>query len=200
MLGAEGSLMLHVFKDHDFIFYHMYKCGGTSVKKMLLRLRLPSEQLGKGHLPLSTYADKVDLDAYRIYANIRNPYARIVSMFEFIRQMKYTRRPQDLPFESFFYDWFMDKKKSKEYPEFSSRQDSLFVGGKLPETLYVIKLEDVDRFWPRIIKRHFDFDVQFVPRFNTTIHQKDTMEYFDADMIKEVKKKEAWAIDQYCLY
>ena len=193
------------------MFYHMYKCGGTSVKKLLFRLNKDAEMLtgkkqqgetfGKGHEPLSLYKNKVDYNNYRLYANIRNPYARIVSMYEFVSQMKRANiRYKDLTFKRFFYEWFLNEKQNKRYPEFSSQQDSLFVEGKLPETLFTIKLEDVDRFWPRIIKKHFNFDMQFMPRFNTTAHQKDTMEYFDADMIKEVKKKEAWAIDQYCLY
>ena len=62
-----------------------------------------------------------------------------------------------------------------------------------------MKLEEVDRYWPIIIKRHFGVNLQYVPKFNSTIHG-DAMPYFDDDMIECVKEKEAWAIDQYCLY
>ena len=184
-----------MFVYKDFAFYHMNKCGGTSIKKILKQLNLDFKQIGKGHHPLSS--KKCNLNKYRIYTNIRNPYHRIVSMYEFARQVirgRHKNAPKD--FEDFFYNyWLVNKPKTVE---FYSQQEQLFVGGKLPENLTVVKLEDVDKYWPEIIKQHFNTEISFIPRMNMTIHG-DPMEYFDKEMIEQVKQKERWAVNQYML-
>jgi hypothetical protein len=183
--------MLHLYKNNNFMFYHIYKCGGTSITRMLRDTKAHGGlTIGDTNRPVSECADR--LGDYNLYANIRNPYDRIVSMCAFAHQSV----PCTIPyFKDFFYNAYL---KNAEY-WLTSQQETLFVDGKLPENIFLIKLEEVDKHWPIIMKRHFGVDVQCVPKLNTSVHDK-TMSYFDDDMIKCVKEKEAWAIDQYCLY
>ena len=184
-----------MFVYKDFAFYHMNKCGGTSIKKILKQLNLKFKQIGKGHYPLSS--KKCDLNKYRIYTNIRNPYHRIVSMYEFGKQVVQGRY-KDMPenFKDFFYNCWLDNKKDAK--DFYSQQKQLFVGGTLPENLSLIKLEEIGKHWPEIIKQHFNVEISFIPKMNTTMHG-DPMKYFDEEMIEQVRQKEQWAVKQYNL-
>ena len=185
--------MLYLYKDNDFVFYHMYKCGGTSIVTMLLNVKRQSVQIGDINRPINECVRKGELDDYSLYVNIRNPYDRIVSMYKFVSQWA-TKPPS---FKNFFYDSYLENSEEEWW--LNSQQKSLFVDGKLPENIFMVKLEEADRYWPVIMKRHFDVDIQYVPKFNATIHG-EAMSYFDDGMIEEVKRKEVWAIEQYCLY
>jgi hypothetical protein len=188
--------------SYDFAFYHMNKCGGTSIRKILARLDRHFKQVGKGHEPLGK---KKKLNKYKhVYVNIRNPFHRIVSMYEFEKQIlsipaagnKLYKHGIPIDFNDYLYNFWLSNEN--KIPEFFTQQDLLFVEGKLPENVQLIKLEEVDQHWPSIISRHFDTNITMVPRMNTTMHG-NPMEYFDDEMYEAVKNKEHWVAKLYNL-
>jgi len=75
-------------------------------------------------------------------------------------------------------------------------EEFLLIDGKVPENITIVKLEEIDKVWPKIIKKHFGLEISLLPRENTTIH-REPMEYFDEEMIEKVKQKEGWILKYY---
>lgn len=177
----------------DFAFYHMNKCGGTSVIKMLDSLGLKFKQIGEKHGAM--FIKNYDISDLTIYSNIRNPFARIVSMYEtrkqFSRRMLFKKN--SITFKDFFYDWWLEKTTDP----FRPMHEHLFIDDELPENMILVKLEDIDSEWPRIIKKHFNREIGDVPRENATIQNGHYMNYYNDSMIADVNKKEWWAVEQY---
>ena len=174
----------------DFAFYHIAKTGGTSVRKLLYSTGLPFKQVTKDHLPVTKWRARRWLKKCKyIYTNVRNPFARIVSLHQFS-----TRRSK-LPFKEFFDEWFFNPRK---LDWLKSMEEYLMLDGKIPENITIVKLEEINEVWPRIIEEHFGKKVLTVPQENRTLHD-EPMTYFDNDMIKLVHEKEKWACDYYCL-
>ena len=185
---------MYVHKDsYNFAFHHIPKTGGTSVKRMLLETGLPFRNIVEDvHAPLNE--KKKYLGKYKhIYTNVRNPYERIVSLYTF----NTLRRKFGVPeasFSDFFHDyWYLNPEKSEWL---LSMEEHLFVDGDIPKKVKVLKLEDMERAWPAIIKYNFDKEVLKVPRENTSLHG-EAMEYFDKEMIGKVKKKEGWVLENF---
>lgn len=177
----------------DFAFHHIPKTGGSSVKRMLLTTELPFKNVGKDvHTPLGE--KKEHLGKYKhIYTNVRDPYERIVSLYTF----NTLRRKFGVPeasFDDFFHNfWYPNPEKSEWL---LSMEEHLLVAGSIPKKVKVLKLEDMKRAWPAIIKYNFDKDVLEVPRENTSLHG-EPMEYFDKEMIEKVKQKEGWVLENF---
>jgi len=181
-----------IFPHQHFAFYHMNKAGGTSICKMLESLPYKWEQVGKKHTPLSR-KDFPEFSEYAVYTNIRNPFSRIVSIYEYRRQFSQRTRFKTVSFNEFFYEYWL----AKPLDEFKPQHEYLFLNGKIPENVHCVKLEEAETWWPSIVKSHFGRDVE-VPRLNTTAHG-DPMGYFRGGMVKAVKTKEWWACGEYGL-
>lgn len=182
-----------ICKEKNFGFYHVPKCGGTSIIQMLQSLPYKWEQIGEKHVPLS--AKDYDSSGLTLFANIRNPFARIVSIYEYNRQFSQEKRFREIDFRSFFYEHFLNPE-DKDSQAHRPIHEYLLIDGSLPENLSVVHLEKSEVIWPDIIKVFFNREV-VIPKVNSTIHD-DPIGYFDERMRNEVIKREWWAFDQYC--
>jgi len=180
-----------MYAHNDFAFHHVPKTGGMSVKKMLHLTGASMKQVAKDHILLDSWKGHRCLKKYKhIYTNVRDPFARIVSLYKF-----WTTRRGEMSFDKFFYDCWLAKKKL--YNPFRHTTDEyILVKGKVPENVTIIKLEEINEMWPQIINHHFGKKFLSVPRENTTYH-KNPMEYFNDEMVNIMKKKEGWVIRNY---
>jgi hypothetical protein len=191
-----------VYSGRDFAFQHVNRCGGMSVVNVCNDIAGPPDPCtvrpGSQHQPihtrlkrLSIYWPDVDVRMLSIYANIRNPFDRLVSIYA--RRCdagRYLRAGRS--FKWFFYNEYLPTNTTPNGPI----EPMLAVNGKLPDGLEVIKFEDMADRWPAIIKKHFDVELREWPRCNSSNHE-NPMSYYDNSMVKEVQRTEQWAIKYF---
>lgn len=172
----------------DICFLHIPKTGGTSVRKLLGLTGASIKQTGNNHIPIVTRKGRRYIRKHGcIYTNVRDPFARIVSLHQF------STRSKEMEFKKFFDEWFFNPKK---LDWLKSMEEYLMLDGKVPENLTIVKLEEIDEVWPKIIEKHFGKKVLLVPKENATVHD-EPMKYFDEGMIKKLKKKEGWVLENF---
>lgn len=98
----------------DFVFIHIPKTGGTSIRQMFIRDYPGSLTIyGEKHLPLREYFDSLVQDRFK-FTIVRNPYERQVSFYQhFLRNLAAT--PEEISFKDFFYMRSLEPNFYQEY-------------------------------------------------------------------------------------
>lgn len=186
-----------LYDKYKFAFQHVNRSGGMTVRTAIEDIAGPPDSLsvplGASHQMMKTRLDRlrsngIDIDNYSIYANVRNPLHRIVSIYHF---RKSRGRYKTLSFKDFFYTEYVKEVSVASGPI----HKMLLVDGVLPLNVKVIKLDEIPTHWPIIIFSKFKKLVK-LSHLNKSIH-KDPMEYYSKRMIKIVKDRESWVIENY---
>lgn len=186
-----------VYEEYKFAFQHVNRCGGTTVRKAIESLAGPADSCttppGAAHQLMKTRLRKlrskeVDIDNFSIYANVRNPFHRVVSIY-FFRVL--TNRFKEISFKDFFYGYYWEKKTVASGPI----HPMILVDEKVPDNLKIIKVEELNTFWPDIILRHFGKGVE-LNNLNQSDHN-DPMSYYDKEMKSLVKQADWWVIENF---
>lgn len=192
-----------IYQKNNFAFQHINRTGGTSVKRMLRGIAGDPDKgslWGKiEHRPLDVRLKRIreqfsniDIDNIPIYVNVRNPFDRIVSIFAYRRKRgKYFK----VYFKNFFYNMYMKTARAVNDAE----EAFCCVDGVKPENVRVVKFEDINHEWPRIVSEHFGPQIDIWPKMNSSLHD-EPMSYFNKRMIDEVLQKEKWVIENYYPY
>ena len=70
-----------VNRHHDFFFYHMMKCGGTSIREMLAGTGVEKYRLYK-HSKVSMIEYEYDVSKFKnSFTVVRNPWERMYSLY-----------------------------------------------------------------------------------------------------------------------
>ena len=184
--------------------YHINKCGGTSVKNALASVfAKPGWKVGLQHFhePLQNKLELLGSKFYKytIVTTVRNPYDRIVSLYSF-RKEQYSRKPADVKYkaayEMSFDVWFFKDLLKDPMLHDSWQSDWLLIDGKIPENVYILKLENIDIELAVFLKEKFDRVLhKEVRRLNRSRHK-----HYDFYMTSEIKaiinEKEKWLFDQ----
>lgn len=178
-----------VCREKNFAFQHVPNCGGTSVREMLTSL--PGKWEEVGDTKHSALGEIVGAESFAIFANIRNPFDRIVSMYEKRRQQSQVKPFKNVDFKTFFYGHYLINLQVG----YESVHKCLLVKGQLPYGITIIKLKEADSAWPRIVREHFQREA-ILPELNSTEHG-ESMAYFNNEMNNLVQQKEWWACEQY---
>lgn len=183
--------MTWLLPNSNLIFIHIPKTGGTSITKSLrdsgyiieppefnkkdLEKLLPDIKRMPTHSKISWYKTiGLELDKYRFFAQVRNPYTRIVSLYYFIRQQDksrieghvnprnfrrdidfYKRRYEfydKMSFEQFVINFTNEVTRKNIFDEWVVEKTSQIEYGWTPQYLWlkggdvsVFKLEEVDK-------------------------------------------------------
>lgn len=192
---------LHRYPKHKIAIHHIPKCGGTSLKEYIgvSVLGYEAEKYKGKHIPLKYIYDEVK--DYNIISSIRNPYERVVSLYEF-RRKKYNRLKNKkmiriafkLDFKSWVKKWLIPKSTSTHSD--TSISNSILVGGKVRSNLTIVKLEDVSNgvndFFEKLGIRT---DSEF-PHRNRTVY-KDWKEYYDDETVEIIYNWDKYVCDHY---
>jgi len=188
------------YAKNKFAFQHVNRTGGTSVRDVVRDL------VGKpdrGSLDNSTphRPMEIRLKWFRkfckefkdvpIYANVRNPFSRIVSIYSYrVGTGRFKKKAKD--FKWFFYEVYLNGT----IPNGPIKPFLVDKDGKTPRNLKVIKFEDLNVEWPRIIEKHFNTTVDQWPRENASEHDH-WLSYFNKDMMRRVIKHERWTFKNF---
>ena len=185
-----------VYEKNNFAFLHINKTGGLTIKHIL------NELVGKHtsgidqhrtlkfeYIRKATRYPDFDICKIPIYTNVRNPFDRIVSMYAY-RKFRLNYKQRGITFKNFFYNIYM-KGNVVNGPI----SEFLLVNAGLPKNVNVVRLEDIDKEWPKIIKKHFNKDIGNIPKINKS--NKLTAYTFNSKMIDLVLDREKWVIKNY---
>ena len=192
--------------DYKVAYLHINKTGGTSIKQHLVDITHPAHaiQMGPTHGPL---ASKVRLLGERFYdytilTSIRNPYARLLSIYLFRRrrfkdgeEAPAMKAAHGLPFKR----WFVETIKHSTRLTDLSISDSILIEGMLPDNVYLVAVEsltkDIDRFVKDVMEIGTDKQVPHVNR--TDLIKGHHKKYYDSEMAQLVHEWDKWVIDNY---
>lgn len=81
---------MHASKKHKLLFVHIPKNAGKSIIMALDTQYKDLKKIAWGHARLKDVRYKIPLHKYKIIACVRNPWERMVSLYNFIAQHKKT--------------------------------------------------------------------------------------------------------------
>jgi hypothetical protein len=180
---------------NGFAFLHLIKCGGNSIRrtipeKPILRFSLPRYKHQSLSFIKKGIGDK--FNDITIYANVRNPFDRLVSLCFYTN--KWWRR-SGLNDVEFFNRWLWEKF-SGNYTCLDNPFDCmLLIDGKIPENVNVVRLEDANDIYPSIFKKHFGRE--FSLRKENKSEHRDYRVYYDSLSEQYVREREHWVLNNY---
>lgn len=185
-------------ENKKFIFIHIPKTGGTSVKTALKRVSLKENVVPLKYKTTSSQIRKHDVairvrdilnekiwKSYYKFAFVRNPFDWVVSLYHYIKKDKKDPRYQianKLNFKDFMR-WF-DKASSEKYPARLGQKS--YITNKKGKIIvnFVGKLENFTEDFSKVCKS-LNIKNTYLPRVNITNHKKYT-KYYDSDTISLV--------------
>lgn len=188
-------------------YLHINKTAGTSIKAYLTDLAggpKNVKQMGSTHGPLaaSTRILCNRFNGYNILVSIRNPLARLMSIYLFRRtryiegdQSPTTKAAYDMPLKQ----WFMKVVRESQRLTDLSITDSVLLDGELPPNVHVVAMEtlnkDFSKFCEDVLKIKTN---KRLPHLNKTNYGREYYtKYFDDELTQAVYEWDQWVIDDY---
>ena len=186
-------------KTKKFVFVHVPKCGGSSIKKC----NYFNFWAGDSHLTLEDYHKYIfNSNSYKYYSIVRNPWSRMLSVYTYWKQMTPNHknyywakeacrslRDNKMSFKEFILNLSDRKIRFRkthdphlEMPHLKTQCSFLKVGGEFKMD-FVGKMENLQRDFDFICK-DIGIPRQDLPHVNRSDHKCYT-EYYD-DQTKRV--------------
>jgi len=188
----------------NYIFIHIFKCGGTSIHNTLKDLDKSSKMLIGGHLDAECirkyYEDNGKIDEFNNkfkFSIVRNPYDWLGSTYYYIKRS--TGHEFNTKFSNAnintFVDWFIDEAMSFKTEEHQNKYllqkqfitENRDVNGKIIVDYYT-KLEDISQNWQYILNQiGLKYKKLPIKNKNTKTNGK-YKDQFNAKSIKRIKE------------
>jgi len=178
-------------KQGKFMFFEVKKSASTSIRRRALAGRsiIYKSQLAKYYPVFDSYSS-ADLDSMFKFTVVRNPYARVVSAFIYLK--KYNRLAKEMDFKNFIKNTL--KKKGPDIdPHFHKMSDRAYFEDKMFLD-FISRLENIDKDWT-FISKNINAPVR-LPHANKSKHY-DYKKYYDKESIKIVSNIYAEDLDLF---
>jgi len=180
---------MSLINANNFIFIHIYKCGGMSLRKTLGE-DMPIVEMGLSHYTAKEAKEYCYKNGGEFFwktafkfSFVRNPFDWNVSLYEFIRQNSTHENYEEvknLTFED-FCDWNANKVLKSENNingKFNTLTDFLFDDDKKLLVDFVGKVENYDDD-AKVIYQRLNIKNKDVPKINTTDRERDYRKYYN---------------------
>lgn len=197
--------------DKKFIFFHLYKCGGMSIRKYISDNTESTYEIQSGHsLPIDMkrqfehdgYPNK--FDEYFKFSFVRNPFDWMVSVLFYAK--RYSNHfmhndVQNMDMERFipYYMDFRNKNLQQQIEMFGSNRvvtikDYLFHNEKIMVD-YLGKVENIEKDLKKICKT-IGIESDEIPLENTNPKRsKDYRQYYNETSKKMIEDNFGWELD-----
>lgn len=187
-------------------YLHINKTAGTSIRGYFENLAGTEniKQMGPAHGPLAPsirFLGNRFYD-YNILVSIRNPMARIVSIYAF-RRKRYEEGDHSKTTETAYRmnikKWFNEVVVPSERLTDLSITDSILVNGELLPNVHVVAVETIQKDMYLFCKNVLKLDkIKEVPHLNKTqFALKHYNEWIDKELKEAIYKWDQWVIDEY---
>jgi hypothetical protein len=185
---------MSLINGNNFIFIHIYKCGGMSLRKLFTD-NLATLEINKSHSTAKEIRDYCYAcngsffwnTAYK-FSFVRNPFDWAVSLYEFIKNNESHENYQDvkdMDFDIFCY-WYCENVKNKKdniNGKFNTLTDFLFDSNGELLVDYVGKLENINNDIKIVCDRlkisNDNIHGINVPHINQTDREPDYRKYYN---------------------
>ncbi len=195
-----------VIDKYKMAYLHINKTAGISIRSYLTTLAGAQnvKQMGPTHGLLSSSIRFMGsrFYNYKILVSIRNPFARVVSIYLF-RSTRYeqgdvsptTTAAYEMPFKQWFMEVIVDSQRLTDL----SITDSLLINGKLPENVYIVSVETIDRDLNIFCRDVLGLNItQRLLHLNKTKFARDHYtKYIDDELLQAIYEWDQWIIDEF---
>ena len=151
--------------DPKFLFIHIAKAGGTSVTKAIAQhLNVNRETLRNSSNKFINGANipsilKDEIDDYFIFSFVRSPWARVVSYFHYLQQVRHP--PFNLSKNIEFLDWIRQEGfKYAKNGALTSASSQLSDDSSIYQHIdFVGKIENINSDWQYVCEK-LDVDIE----------------------------------------
>jgi len=193
---------MSLINSNNFIFIHIYKCGGMTLRKILDDNLHPIE-IGQSHFTAKETKEycynkggKFFYDTAFKFAIVRNPFDWVVSLYEFIRgneSHENYEEIKDMDFEA-FCQWNVDSINSKKQ-NINGKLNTLteFLYDENRELLvdFVGRMETYDSDVHTILKRlnvSSKVLAMDIPKINISERKPDYRDYYNDESRKIIEE------------
>ena len=197
-----------VIDKYKVAFLHINKAAGTSIQDFLIDLagRENVRYIGPAHGTLLSKMRYMGqrINEYTILTSIRNPYARLISIYLF-RRKRYKDGEKDSPIAKQAYDlsfkeWFKQVIMNSTRWTDLSMTESMMLQGSVPDNVYPVCVEslnkDMTKFCKDVLKLNLG-DIKMPHSNKTAIPRDHHTRYYDKEHGGLVYVWDKWVIDNY---
>ena len=201
-------------ENKNFIFFHLYKCGGNSLRNELNKPEYQSREVQDGHsLPIDMYLYFKELNKLDDYEKIfkftfiRNPFDFMVSTYFYGKS--YTNHfmhndiiNRNMDIEMFIPYYFEDREKDMKSKPIGSNKVVTFKDWLLDSegnllVDFIGKMENYDNDYKLICKK-LDLPFNSVPLVNVNPNkEKDYRKYYNNKSIKMIENHFEWELNKF---
>jgi hypothetical protein len=188
--------MIISFK-HKYIFYHVPKTAGSSIKTILIKHKDGERVKGAVHISVEdsfNYLPENILKEFYTFSCVRNPFSRAVSWYYHLKhEAKYGKRREIINEPKDFRDFVLNideaytNRKTARYKIWENQIDYLSFGGELfPKK--IIRFENLKSDFDEVCMELFGNRFELVHEKNWG-HKGDYRNLYTDDLIEIVAKR-----------
>jgi len=178
------QLVPTIDRNGQFLFFEIKKSATTSIRRKVLKDRsiVYKDYLNKYYPIFDSYSPE-DLDNIFKFTVVRNPYARVVSAFIYLKKHNELTKQKNMDFKRFVKN-VLRKQGTKTNPHFHRMANRAYFENEMFLD-FVGKLENIDKDWS-IISKNINGPNR-LPHINKGNHS-NYRDYYDDECIKIVSR------------
>jgi len=171
--------------SHNFMFMHIQRTGGTSIRNLCHELSLKTKEKEFFHSHVNNLEDMSILSKYQTFTFVRNPWDRIFSWYQFL--MQYSGKQRTINFEDYVLNFEENNRSKNEKLDFIFNQYDYIYKDNEKLIDHIGKFENYSDDVVRIFSK-FNITVTSIPKVNDT-KRKEYQDYYNLKTASYIEEK-----------